>query len=127
MNFMKPHIKIYYLRMTLGIAAYAFGIFALNYFYKEHSPHRYWLVLLPVLPLIYVSAVIIRFISEVDEMWRKIFTEAAAFSAIATGFTCFSYLFVRDMGAPEFHAEWAFYLMFAYYGIGFIFSWRRYR
>jgi hypothetical protein len=31
------------------------------------------------------------------------------------------------MGAPEFHAEWAYYLMFAYFWIGFIFSWRRYR
>ena len=127
MKSMKPHIKIYYLRMTLGFIAYAFGIFALNYFYKEHSPHRYWLVLLPVLPLIYVSAAIIRFISEVDEMWRKIFTEAMAFSGLATGFTCFSYLFLRDMGAPEFHSEWAFYMMFAYYGIGLIFSWRRYK
>ena len=123
----KPHIKKYYLRMTGGFVTYALGIFALNYFYDKQSPYRYWLALLPVLPLIYVSAAIIRFISEVDEMWRKIFTEAAAFSAIATGFTCFTYLFLRDMGAPEFHSEWAFYLMFAYYGIGLIFSWRRYK
>jgi hypothetical protein len=124
---MKPHIKKYYLRMTLGFAAYVLGLFALNYFYVKQSPQRYWLILLPVLPLIYVSAAIIRFISEVDEMWRKIFTEAAAFSAIATGFTCFSYLFVRGMGAPEFHAEWAFYIMWAYYGIGASFSFRRYK
>ena len=124
---MKPHIKKYYLRMTAGFVAYALGIFALNYFYQPHSPYKYWLVLLPVLPLIYVSAAIIRFISEVDEMWRKIFTEAAAFSAIATGFTCFTYLFLRDMGAPEFHGEWAFYIMWAYYGIGLLFSWRRYK
>ena len=124
---MKPHIKKYYLRMTLGFIAYALGIFALNFFYIERSPHRYWLILLPVLPLLYVAAAIIRFISEIDEMWRKIFTEAMAFSGLATGFTCFSYLFLRDMGAREFHAEWAFYMMFAYYGIGFIFSWRRYK
>ena len=113
--------------MTLGFAAYVLGLFALNYFFVKQSAQRYWLILLPVLPLIYVSAAIIRFISEVDEMWRKIFTEAQAFSGLATGFTCFSYLFLRDMGAPEFHAEWAFYMMFAYYGVGFIFSWRRYR
>src|SRR5664280_27431 len=93
---MKPHIKKYYLRMTLGFIAYALGIFALNYFYIERSPHRYWLILLPVLPLLYVASAIIRFISETDEMWRKIFTEAMAFSGLATGFTCFSYLFLRD-------------------------------
>ena len=124
---MKPHVKKYYLRMALGLAGYVLGLFALNYFYKEHSPYRYWLILLPVLPLIFVSATIIRFVSETDEMWRKIFTEALAFSAIATGFTCFSYLFLRDIGAPEFHAEWAFYIMWAYYFVGLFFSWRRYR
>jgi hypothetical protein len=60
-------------------------------------------------------------------MKRKIVTEAMAFSGLATGFTCFSYLFVRDMGAHEFRPEWGFYLMWAYYFIGLFFSWRRYR
>jgi hypothetical protein len=124
---MKAHIKKYYLRMTVGFIGYALGLVALNRFYTEHLPHKYWLVLLPMLPMIYMVTAFIRFISDTDEMWRKIFTEALAFSAIATGFTCFSYLFLRDMGAPEFRAEWAFYIMWAYYGIGLIFSWRRYK
>ena len=50
-----------------------------------------------------------------------------AFSGIATGFTCFTYLFLRDMGAPEFRAEWAFYMMWAYYGVGAMLSNRRYK
>jgi hypothetical protein len=60
-------------------------------------------------------------------MWRKGVTEAFAFSAIATGFTCFGYRFVREaVGAPDFQAEWAFYLMWVYYGIGALRScWRR--
>jgi hypothetical protein len=124
---MKTHIKKYYLRLTLGFATYAVGLFALNYFYTKQSPYRYLLILLPVLPLIYVAAAIIRCVSDMDEMWRKIITEALAFSAIATGFTCFSYLFLRDMGTPEFRAQWAFYMMWAYYGIGLFFSWRRYK
>jgi Na+/alanine symporter len=124
---MKSHVKKYYLRMTLGLVAYVSGLFALNYFYNEQSPHRYWLITLPVLPIIYLATVIIRFISEVDEMWRKIFTEALAFSAVATGFSCLTYLFLRDMGAPEFHADWAYYMMWGYYGIGLFFSWRRYK
>jgi hypothetical protein len=117
----------YYPRLAVGFTAYALGLFALNHFDAEHLPHRHWLVLLPVLPLIYMSAVIVRHLSDLDEMWRKIVTEALAFSAIATGFTCFSYLFLRDMGAAEFHAEWAFYLMWGYYFIGLFFSWRRYK
>jgi hypothetical protein len=117
----------YTLRMIVGFTGYALGLVALNYFYTEHLPHRYWLVLLPVLPLIYMVDTIIRHASELDEMWRKIVTEAMAFSGLATGFTCFTYLFLRDMGAPEFRGEWAFYLMWAYYGVGAIFSWRRYK
>ena len=125
---MKTHIKKYVLRMTVGFVGYALGLFALNYFDAEHLPHRYWLVLLPLLPLLYVVNAIIRFVSEgLDELQRKVVTEAAAFSGLATGFTCFSYLFLRDMHAPEFHAEWAFYMMWVYYGIGLVISNRRYK
>ena len=125
MKFMKYKSK-YVLRMVVGFTGYALGLVALNHFYTEQLPHKYWLVLLPVLPLIYTAATIIRVVTDMDEMRRKIVTEAMAFSAIATGFTCFTYLFLRDMGAPEFRAEWAFYIMWAYYGIGAIFSARRY-
>ncbi len=110
-----------------GFTGYALGIWALNHFYPDTPQHKYWLVLLPLLPLIYVATLIVRAVSEMDEMKRKIVSEAAAFSAIATGFTCFTYLFLRDMGAPEFRGEWAFYIMWAYYGIGLFFSWRRYQ
>jgi hypothetical protein len=121
--------KKYILGMVLGINAYAFGITALRYFFKdeEHSPHKFWLILLPILPLLYVVAAIIRGVTELDEMQRKIQIEAMAFSGLATGFTCFSYLFFRDTGAPEFHAQWAFYMMCAYYWIGLFCSWRRYK
>jgi len=114
-------------QMVAALCGYAVGLVALNYFYRNDSPNRFWLVLLPVLPLLYMASTIVRYASELDEMWRKILTEAMAFSAIATGFTCFSYLFLRDSGAAEFHAEWAFYMIWAYYGIGTVFSYWRYR
>ena len=117
----------YFLRMTVGFVVYALGLIALNFWYSGSSSHRYWLVLLPVLPIIYIVATIIRYVSELDEMWRKIITEAAAFSGIATGFSAISYMFLRDMGAPELRGQWVFCLMWAYYGLGLIFSWRRYR
>ena len=115
--------------MTVGFIAYACGIWAIKYLYWKHSdsPYRYWLVLLPVLPIIYLAVTVHRQLSEKDEMWRRIITESLAFSATATAWTCFSYLFLRGMGAPEFHAEWAFYMMVAYYVIGLFFSWRRYK
>ena len=118
----------YTLRTIAALIGYALGLVALNTFYTEQSARgKYWLVLLPLLPLIYMATSIIRCIANLDEMKRKIYTEAMAFSGVATGFTCFTYLFLRDMGAPEFRAEWAFYIMWAYYWIGLFFSWRRYR
>jgi hypothetical protein len=117
----------YMLRMIIGFVGYALGLVALNYFYSEQLPHGHWLVLLPLLPMIYMATAIICGVSDLDEMQRKIQTEAMAFSGLATGFTSFIYLFLRDMGAPEFHAAWAFYIMWAYYWLGLFFSWRRYK
>lgn len=126
MMLMKNNSK-YAWQLVAGLTGYGLGLVAMNRLYADQMPHRQWLILLPVLPLLFIAATIIRYASELDEMWRKVLTEAMAFSALATGFTCFSYLFLRDMGAPEFHAEWAFYLTWAYYGIGAAVSWRRYK
>jgi hypothetical protein len=123
---MKSNSK-YILRIAIAITGYGLGLLAFTCFYPNHLPHRYWLVLLLLLPLIYMTSAIIQRVSEMDEMWRKIVTEAAAFSAIATGFTCISYMFIRDMGAPEFRAQWTFCIILAYYFIGLFFSWRRYK
>jgi hypothetical protein len=116
----------YLIRLLAGLLGYAIGLAAMNALFDAQSPHRYYTILLPLLPLLYTAATVIRAVSEFDEMHRKIAAEAMAFSALATGFSCFGYLFLRDAGAPEFHAEWAFYLMWLYYGIGSIFSSRRY-
>ena len=126
LKWMKPQQKKYFWRMTVGFIAYAGSIKAVNELYPDNQQHKYWLVLLPLLPIIFQTITIVRAVSDLDEMKRKIYTEAMAFAGLATGFTCFTYLFLRDMGAPEFRGEWAFYIMWAYYWIGLFFSWRRY-
>ena len=114
-----------------GFIAYAVGLVVMNSFDTRHIPHwlphDYWLLLLPGVPLIYLASTIIRSVTKLDELKRKIHIEAMAFAGVATAFTCFSYLFLRDMGAPEFQAEWAFCLTWVYYVIGLFFSYRRYR
>lgn len=122
----KPSERKYYWRMLAGIVAYALSIKVANDMFPDQH-HKYWLIFLPILPIIFIVATIIGSLTALDELKRKIVTEAAAFAGLATGFTCFSYIFLRDMGAPEFHGEWAFYIMTAYYFIGLFFSWRRYR
>ena len=124
---MKPLVKKYNQRMILGMVAYILGIDLLHHLPMPPAPYKYLLVLLPILPVIYICTVIIRYIADSDEMWRKIYMEALAFSAIATGFTCVSYPFLHDVGAPKLPLESGFFLMWIYYFIGFFFSWRRYK
>jgi hypothetical protein len=107
--------------------AYVAGLCLANYFYAPQSPYKYWLILLPILPMIYCCFAIVRAVSEMDEMKRKIVAEAMAFAGLATGFTCASYIFVRQSGGPEIPLDYAFYIMWAYYFIGLFFSWRRYK
>jgi hypothetical protein len=124
---MKTPLKKYFLRMTIGMIGYVLGICAWLYFYKESS-HKFWPIIFPILPLLYVCTAIVRFISEgLDEMQRKIQIEAMAFSGLATGFTCLSYVFVAVTGGPYFRPDWAFYMVWIYYWIGFFFSRRRYK
>ena len=126
---MKPHFKKYFWGKTIGIIAYVFGMVAMYHFNWEHpdSPYRFWLVLLPALPIVYLTVIAHRHFTERDEMWRKIITESLAFSAVATAWTCVSYVFLRHMGAPEFRAEWALFILAAYYLIGNFFIRRRYK
>jgi len=78
--------------------------------------------------MIYCIVTVTRQLSEEkDEMWRKIITESLAFSAIATAWTCCSFFFLDVIFVPTFHAEWVFFMMVAYYLIGFFFAWRRYK
>jgi len=59
--------------MTVGFIGYALGLVALNYFDAEHLPHRYWLVLLPLMPLLdwLPSASLSRFYLLYPDPWPK--------------------------------------------------------
>lgn len=125
MCLMKENIK-YAVQFILAISGYALGLILMNVFFKEDSNLKYGLVLLPVVPIVYFVAITIGAVTRLDEMWRKILTESMAFSGLATGFTCFSYMFVRHLGMPTFQPEWAFYMMWFYYAIGAVCFSRKY-
>ncbi len=125
---MKPLGK-YLIRSVLALLAYSVGLSIMLVLYKHNlppPPYKALLILLPIVPLLYFVAALIRHVSSLDEMWRKILTEAMAFSGLATGFTCFSYLFLLRIGAPAFQPEWAWYLLWFYYGLGCLWSSRRF-
>jgi len=112
--------------MAIGLTGYMVVLLLTNNLPRDSTPFKYGLILLPIIPALYMAIAFLQSIYEMDEMLRKICTEAMAFSGVATGFTCFSYLFARKWGFPEFQAEWAFYLMWFYYGVGALWVGRKY-
>jgi hypothetical protein len=123
---MKNYVK-YVLKMALGFSLYALGLVAFNLLYKPLSGYKYILFLMPVLPLIYMVTVIIRFVLGLDEMMRKAVMEGMAFAGLATAFTCFSLLFVSDLAGMKIPGQAGFYIYWFYYTIGIAWSGRRYR
>lgn len=101
------------------------GLLVLNRFEHENFLiPKYVQYLLPTLPMFCGVAVMLRFVSEVDEMWRKIITENMAFAGLATAFTSLSFVFIGDLGGVI-PPEWDFNIFWAYYVIGE--TWTRWR
>ena len=116
------------LQMALGFIGYILGLVAYNTLFGplHLSPFKWVLFFLPALPILYVVVTILRFALELDEMQRKVITETAAFAGLATAFTCFSFLFIRDLGG-DVRPEWGFYIFMIYYGIAGLIYGRRFR
>jgi hypothetical protein len=122
---MKKNAK-YQMQMAGGIFGSGLALYVVSHLYDKISYYKV-LVLLTMLPFVYSITIIFRAVSEMDEMWKKIVIDAMAFSGLATGFSCFGYLFLREMGAPEFQLHWVFTLMWGYFLLGSIWAKRRYR
>jgi len=117
----------YVWKLVIGLGLYVLGLVALNLLEKPLSNYKYILFLLPVLPLVYWAGTFVRYVLAMDEMLRKVLIEGMAFAGLATAFTCFSLLFVRDLGGMKFPGEAGFYIYWFYYALGTSLSARRYR
>jgi hypothetical protein len=110
--------------MILCFLGYTVGLLALRQCEYDHSSiPKFIQFLLPTLPMLCMVVVILRYVSELDEMWRKIITESMAFAGLSTAFTCISFIFIHGLGGQirSFDAFWV------YYAIGVGWSFRRLR
>ncbi len=86
---------------------------------------RYIVAVLPVAPAAMVLLLFVRRLARMDELQRRIQTEAFGFSLGATALLTFAYGFLEGVGLP--HLNWTFVLplMAILWGVGTaIFSWR---
>ena len=70
------------------------------------APWRYLVAVLPVLPAAIVVLLIVRRVARLDELQRRIQTEAFGFSLGATALITFAYGFLEGVGMP--HLDWTF-------------------
>ncbi len=88
---------------------------------------RYFVAVLPVAPAAIVLLLFVRRLARMDELQRRIQTEAFGFSLGATALLTFAYGFLEGVGLP--HLNWTFVLplMAVLWAVGTAISTFRYR
>jgi hypothetical protein len=94
---------------------------------NRDAPWRYLVAVLPVLPAAIVVLLIVRRVARLDELQRRIQTEAFGFSLGATALITFAYGFLEGVGMPR--LDWTFVmpLMAALWAVGTAIFTFRYR
>jgi hypothetical protein len=85
---------------------------------NEEAPWRYYVAILPVVPAALTLWVVIRGLSRLDELQKRIQLQAVGFSLAATALLTFAYGFLEGVGFP--HLNWTFVLplMALLWGVG---------
>ena len=90
-------------------------------------PWRYFVAVLPVAPAAVVLLLFVRRLARMDDLQRRVQTEAFGFSLGATALITFAYGFLEGVGLP--HLNWTFVLplMAVFWGVGTAIFTFRYR
>jgi hypothetical protein len=122
--------KMYVKEFSLAMGAYVIAVIV-SVTLINVSPNGAWwripLALLPVLPALFGLRAYMRFFSRIDELQRRIQSEALAFGFASAGILTFSYGFLENAGLPRLSWIFVFPLMIAMWGIGAGIAARRYQ
>lgn len=112
-------------KFGLAMLAYVLTIFLMASLREEYAGTVwYWaFTILPMVPVAYAGTVLFKSVMEMDELIRRIHTEAIVFSAFVTGFVTFCWSLMSNAGMPEFPAIWVMPMLIAFWGLGL--AWRK--
>lgn len=126
----KSASKMYVKEFSLAMGAYVIAVIA-SVTLINISPNGAWwripLALLPIIPALFALRAYLRFFSRMDELQRRIQSEALAFGFASAGLLTFSYGFLENAGLPRLSWVFVFPLMIAMWGIGNGIAARRYQ
>ena len=100
--------RTYLKRMLLAMLSYLVLLFAVMLITNAYPDAwwRYVLLMVPIVPLVFVAWAVVRMMSDVDELQRRIQLEALAFAFGAGSLITFSYGMLQIAGLPE--VSWLF-------------------
>lgn len=93
---------------------------------RPYEPWHSALVLLPCVPLGLMVFWFLRWAEHMDELKRRVFLEAIAFSAILTAFLTFCYGFLQSVGWPAMRGWYVWGLMGPLWLVGLVRAKRKY-
>jgi hypothetical protein len=91
------------------------------------SSWRFAIALLPVIPLCFALAAMLRFYGRIDELARKIHLDAFAVAAGVTAIATFAYGMLQNVGLPPLNLVWVLPFTVAVWGIASAVASSRYR
>ena len=117
--------------IQLALAMICYGIVLIISLKLIPSVTRGWLQVLvaiaPVVPVIFVLASIVRLLSRIDEMQRRIHLEAMALAAGITALLALTFGFLENAGMPRLSGFWTFASISLLWAVFAIILQRRYR
>lgn len=125
-----PAARRYHLGILTASALYAVALVISVYLLKHYNPaapQKYLVAILPVLPALWIPAVVLRLFRELDELQRRIQLEGLAFGFTATAVLTLSYGFLQNAGLPQVNWVWVWPVMGVCWSLGLAISRRRYR
>jgi len=93
-----------YFALAIGFVVYVASLFISNSILShdiESQIIRIMLSLVPMLPAVFICGAIVRSISQMDELQRKLQFEALALAFAGTALITFSYGFLEGTGLPK--------------------------
>jgi hypothetical protein len=126
---MDANRKRYFKEFFGSMAAYVIVVLASVWVLKAHihSPFRFLIALLPVVPSVFAMWASIRYFRGLDELQRRIQFEGLAFSFMATCLISLAWGFLQNAGLPHADIIWVAPLLVMLWGIGTCVATRRYR
>jgi hypothetical protein len=117
---MDANHKRYLKEFIPAMAAYVVIVYVSVWLLKhhEHSPLRFLLAVLPVIPAAFAMWAAIRYFRGLDELQRRIQFEGLAFSFLATCLIALSWGFLQNAGLPHADVIWVAPLLIGLWGVG---------